>query len=57
MPARRNSERTQRCPARLANDDFEINVIIVGYNDIIKAPSRKTGGLKLTPWKLFLGMM
>ena len=57
MPARRNPERTRRCPARLANDDFEVNAIIMKNKDIIKSPSCKAGGLKLTPWKLFIGMM
>ena len=57
MPARRNPERTRRFPARLANDDFEVNAIIVENKDIIKSPSRKAGGLKLNPWKLFVGMM
>ena len=49
MPARRNPEGTRICPAQYS--------IIVENKDIIKAPSRKTGRLKLKPWKLFVRMM
>ena len=54
---RRNPERTRRCPARLTGNEFEVKAITIENKDLIKTLNRKTRGIGLTSWKLFLGMM
>ena len=57
LPLRRNPERTRRYPTRLAGDEFEVNAITMENRDPIRTLNRKSGGIKITSLKLFLGMM
>ncbi len=57
LPLRRNPERTRRCPARLAGDEFDVNTITMENRNPTATLNRKAGGIGLTSWKLFFGMM